>query len=111
MGMEWELTEAASKTVRVTISDRGHEVLAAPPTREINEFADARAGSSPIRAETLDNGIKEAREEAADFRNYIVWKILYRQNEPEEQERLGQALGHVIAAYHLLSLVEEAQQR
>lgn len=108
--MERELTDAAAKTVRISINDNGNQAVTAPPTLEINDFADRRAGSDPIRTETLDNGVREAREEAADFRNYIVWRVLYRQNSPEETERLGQALGHVIAAYHLISLVEEAQK-
>lgn len=106
--MEWDLAEAAAKTVRVKVMDGGHDRLTAPPTREINEFADQRAGSAPIRTEVLDNGIVEAREEAADFRNYIVWRILYRNDSPENTERLGNALGHVIAAYYLLSVVEES---
>lgn len=108
--MEWDLTEAASKTVRVAVDDNGHTRLTAPPTRELNEFADARAGARPIRPEVLDNGVTEAREEAADFRNYIVWRILYRNDTPENTERLGQALGHIIAAYHLLSFVEATHE-
>ncbi len=109
--MEWDLTEAAAKSVQIRVSDEDENIqVASPPTNELNEFADKRAGSSPIRREILDNGITEAREEAADFRNYIVWRILYRQNSPENTERLGQALGHIVAAYHLLSFVEEHRQ-
>jgi hypothetical protein len=107
--MEWGLVEAAAKTVRVKVTDNGHDRLTAPPTQDLNEFADHRAGMDPIRTEVLDNGITEAREEAADFRNYIVWRILYRNDSPENTERLGNALGHVIAAYHLLSVVEESK--
>lgn len=108
--MEWDLTEAAAKTVKVAVEDNGHTRLTSPPTRELNEFADSRAGNRPIRPEILDNGIAEAREEAADFRNYIVWRVLYRNDTPENTERLGQALGHIIAAYHLLSFVEESSR-
>lgn len=107
--MEWGLVEAAAKTVRVKVVDGGHDRLTAPPTRDLNEFADQRAGADPIRTEVLDNGIAEAREEAADFRNYIVWRILYRNELPENIERLGNALGHVVAAYHLLTVVEESR--
>ena len=108
--MERDMTEAAAKTVLIAVGDNGHERHVAPPANEINDFSDLRAGGKPIRPEIIDGGLREAREEAADFRNYIVWRLLYRKNSPESTQMLGVALGHVIAAYHLVSVVEESEK-
>lgn len=74
----------------------------------LSRFADHRAGPLGVRAD-LD-GFREAREEFADARNYLVWDIvriwpLVVDGEPEALDRYSQlmgALSALVSAWHAL---------
>ena len=77
----------------------------------LSAFADARALPGPVR-EGID-GVREASEEFADARNYLLWEIerIYPrviEGEPESLDRYSQlfgALSALVNAWHALHRV------
>ena len=105
---EVELVEAAASLVRIPVSNGHFRTLVRPPVEGLNDFADRRAGSKPIRDSVIEDGDREALEELADCRSYLVWTILHRNGDtPASNELRAMALGHVAAAYHLIELARE----
>ncbi len=78
-------------------------------TGGLDEFADARAWSGGVRANI--DADREALEELADARHYLVWGIQqvhagYLAGDAESQDafqRRMRALSHVIEAWHALA--------
>jgi hypothetical protein len=73
----------------------------------LSDFAEARAGTEPVRDQATRNFAREVLEELADARNYLVWWIEQivagggREDElsGEITEQLGQALAATASAY------------
>ena len=108
---EVELVEAAASTVRIPVSNGSFEMRVKPSVKNLNDFADRRAGRDrPIRPSIIRDGDQEAREELADCRSYLCWTILHSPNStPAGNQLRAMALGHVAAAYHLIDLAADAE--
>ncbi len=105
---EIELVEASASLVRIPVSNGHFTTQVKPAVENLNDFADRRAGSRPIRNSVIEDGDREALEELADCRSYLVWTILHRAGDTTASNELrSMALGHVAAAYHLIELAQE----
>lgn len=107
---EVELVEAAASLVRIPISNGHFKTLVKPPVKGLNEFADQRAHTKGVGVaeRVIEEGDKEALEELADCRSYLVWKILHDRDISSASNQLREmAIGHVAAAFHLIELARE----
>jgi hypothetical protein len=106
---EKELVEAAASLVRIHVSNGHFKVLVKPPVKSLNDFADKRAqlkGPS-VESAIVEDADREAREELADARNYLSWRIRHGTDSSGANEFRSMALGHIAAAYHLIELADQ----
>lgn len=107
---EVELVEAAASLVRIPVSNGHFRTLVKPPVKGLNSFADQRAQTKGVGVAeaVIEEGDKEALEELADCRSYLVWKILHDPGISSASNELrAMAIGHVAAAFHLIELASE----
>lgn len=103
---EKELVEAAASLVRIPVSNGHFRTLVKPPVSNLNRFADERAQTKGpgVESAIVEDADREAREELADCRNYLAWRVNHGTDDAGANEFRAMALGHVAAAYHLIEL-------
>lgn len=106
---EVELVEAAASLVRIPVSNGHFQTLVKPPVKGLNDFADQRAQTKGVGVSerVIEEGDKEALEELADCRSYLVWKVLHDDASSASNQLRAMAIGHVAAAFHLIELAGE----
>lgn len=106
LALERELTELAARHAGHTTLDPAGRVVG--NVAGLDDFADVRAHPGGVRRRDLD---REAREELADCRNYLVWAIEadyagYLAGDLDAGRRVAHrlaALSKVIGAWHDLT--------